>query len=533
MTKFREVVYKKGEFHFASITEEETKAVEFKYDKDDVSVILFHVYDYDKPSSSTPRSNNTDNTGDNKDQMVDENNHELITKSQPSFLHPINELSTEMLSLLQQPHISEVLNSRKEMMERFGKTEPRVEYIKGTKESQFSHYNLVLISKTYLQSLNSPESCEVMINRLFTRISFDINFFQSKKVLLSPLFLPHTSEYKYWNKYGTDLNLWKNPITNLFPHVEKCYITCPIGKVWDEHLNMKKYTTTIISYNVLAQCYISNRLYNYCKENDLKDRVRYPKLVETLRPLRGDIFLIQEAEKESMKQLKTLMSDGCFHKFEKKDQREEGLGILIDKQFWNVIEDGSYLLQFGYPQKILFAICQHKFTNCKILVATTHLIGDPNLIEVQSKQTQCIINLLNYLREEKKVSTVVLGGDFNADVDSDCYKLFKKNGFKSSIKEIQGKELSLTFNTDKIHRAIDYIWVKCYDESNKDIDVDKDYYQPQIIIDKRDALPNGAHGSDHIPIYSCFKLSTAPHPAITQTNNIVITSQDNHLPTTV
>ena len=112
---------------------------------------------------------------------------------------------------------------------------------------------------------------------------------------------------------------------------------------------------------------------------------------------------------------------------------------------------------------MIYVLVKHRFTGLSLLLINTHLIGDPNKLNIQKLQAEVLVNWANFYKLENRCDGVVIGGDFNAGNESEVYK-YMQTKFKSALKEVHGSEPELTFNTDKIHRAIDYLWYSTFDD---------------------------------------------------------------------
>ncbi|KAG2386075.1 hypothetical protein C9374_003224 [Naegleria lovaniensis] len=418
--------------------------------------------------------------------------------------------------------VKQLIDTRVLELKKFGTTRIRMDYVRTTSSQQQGstnhhdflpwHGHVVILTKQYLQSsLIDAQSCMEMMRELAKRISFDLNYYQVKTLILFPLmFHSQLYEFKYWNKYGCKPEFWKDAFSTHLQTVQQCYVISQPGTTWDNRRN----NFTVVTYNLLAQSYIRDKLYYYCNKEDLKENVRAQRILKQLQEIEGDILMFQEIESNVLRVVKNAVTD-AFSIFEKKKDREEGLALVIDKMYWDVLDSGCYVLKLDEPQKMVYAICVHKKTKRKIIVATTHLIGDPQKLDVQAEQANSAINLLTFIREQHdfksdiKCSAIIIGGDFNADVRSKCYSLFLNNGYKSSVKEIHGNELEITFNTNSIHKCIDFLFVKTCSPLGQQpqVDCNKSIHQPQIIIKENEFLPNQIHGSDHIPVYACFSVN--------------------------
>jgi endonuclease/exonuclease/phosphatase family metal-dependent hydrolase len=102
----------------------------------------------------------------------------------------------------------------------------------------------------------------------------------------------------------------------------------------------------------------------------------------------------------------------------------------------------------------LFQYCEFTYNKKDVLLCNLHLNegNDPNK---GFKEFQKILDFIKL----KKADVVILAGDFNSPPTSKMYKQLSQAGFKSTIKEINGKDLK-TWPSLNPTTCIDYIWVK-------------------------------------------------------------------------
>lgn len=102
-------------------------------------------------------------------------------------------------------------------------------------------------------------------------------------------------------------------------------------------------------------------------------------------------------------------------------------------------------------------------------LANTHLhdtLGEPG---DRTRQRQAL-KLVRWLEEGARgVSNFIICGDFNANPNSEAYRVFVDAGFKSCYQLIHGAEPAKTFHTkidavtvekDAIEDCYDYVWVR-------------------------------------------------------------------------
>jgi len=102
----------------------------------------------------------------------------------------------------------------------------------------------------------------------------------------------------------------------------------------------------------------------------------------------------------------------------------------------------------------LFQYCEFTYNKKEVILCNLHLNegNDPNKA---FKEFQKILAFI----KSKTADVVILAGDFNSPPTSKMYKQLSQEGFKSTIKEINGKDLK-TWPSLNPATCIDYIWVK-------------------------------------------------------------------------
>ena len=95
---------------------------------------------------------------------------------------------------------------------------------------------------------------------------------------------------------------------------------------------------------------------------------------------------------------------------------------------------------------------EFKYNNRDIIFMNIHL-------SPENKKKKRMGEIMKICEFVKNKEICILGGDFNSEPNSKVYNFLKKEGFKSVIKEIYGKEKK-TWPSKNPIKCLDYIWVK-------------------------------------------------------------------------
>lgn len=116
-------------------------------------------------------------------------------------------------------------------------------------------------------------------------------------------------------------------------------------------------------------------------------------------------------------------------------------------------------------------------------VRSVHLTGDPKQVQTRLMEIQ------RALEVGQQGEAVLIAGDFNEEDDGSAYRHLQSVGFTSAAKQIRGREPLRTFKTDKLDRAIDFIFYSSHFKALR-------FECPDIPLSAR--LPNEKVPSDHV-----------------------------------
>lgn len=332
---------------------------------------------------------------------------------------------------------------------------------------------------------------------------------------------------------------------------------------------------TVLSYNVLAQSYVSSKIFDATLSKFLKARHRGRRLWEELRHLTAtysvDVLCLQELEVDqhgrlavelpefdrgSYKQRNAVgvrnKRDGCGvywrkSKFLKVESVSDGKNGIVDEHVeFNSITEDPIASKVCEEKHELLRNCvgalvrlQDRNSGAKLVVGSVHVFWDPSFPKLKLAQAALFRRAAFTAAHDFETQNVVLAGDWNSLPSSAVYAFmtdsdgtrFHEEVRECSVDVLDGTlrqsdwdtgmlstyrhevkdsdcstgEVPLTTFTPKFSGAIDHIFVS----SNIRNGLLGSLSLPSCsdFIDARvEALPNGSHNSDHLPIISRLAL---------------------------
>ena len=238
-------------------------------------------------------------------------------------------------------------------------------------------------------------------------------------------------------------------------------------------------------------------------ENSWTNRKHF--MVRQLQFYEPDIFGVQEAMPNQMKDLDSLLTDYNFVGVGRDDGNNQGeySAIFYKSNQFKVLNTSTFWLS-ETPKKVSmgwdavcnrvcsYALFENKNTNKQFYVFNTHF--DHIGIEAREKSADLIISMVNKLT--KPEDYIILTGDFNLS-DNSRPIINLQNNFNDTNKSLKKNDSSYgTFNSFKLNfvseNRIDYVFEKNFK-----------------LIDSRHILvktPSGRWASDHHPVLAKLKL---------------------------
>ncbi|TMW65037.1 hypothetical protein Poli38472_009204 [Pythium oligandrum] len=209
----------------------------------------------------------------------------------------------------------------------------------------------------------------------------------------------------------------------------------------------------VMTYNVLAQCYVRPSYFPYCAPAALRWKNRSQKLAEVFQklPVRPDVICLQEVDNFAefwKKAMEDIGYTGLY--LQKTGRKREGIAIFWAKSKIELVDHHVIELDQAVGDESdcsddLLARTQRgsvglvtEFTSSQgdkkleFVVATTHLFWDPEQEDVKLLQTQRMLRQLDVLMSKRDVP-LIFAGDFNSLPDSAVYRFItSNNAFQSA-----------------------------------------------------------------------------------------------------
>ncbi|EGZ29401.1 hypothetical protein PHYSODRAFT_309762 [Phytophthora sojae] len=286
----------------------------------------------------------------------------------------------------------------------------------------------------------------------------------------------------------------------------------------------------VMTYNVLAQCYVRSSFFPYCKPSELRWKNRSKNLEAVFAsslPVSPDVICLQEVDNYSefwADSMKKLGYDGLFIK--KTSTKPDGVAV-----FWNAkklkVKESTHVnldlpngdesgeaSQRGSVGAIVHF--EHVDTPLDFVVATTHLFWDPMQEDVKLLQSRRMLRTIEVFTRTLDASIpTIFSGDFNSLPDSKVYSFITEgNHFNSAYAQYgpDGEPPFTNVNGDaktddgklvpRFVGTLDYIFYR------------SPRIRPAALMEimsfedasKEVALPSTISPSDHLPLLCEFHI---------------------------
>uniref|UniRef100_A0AAV1UI35 Endonuclease/exonuclease/phosphatase domain-containing protein n=1 Tax=Peronospora matthiolae TaxID=2874970 RepID=A0AAV1UI35_9STRA len=293
----------------------------------------------------------------------------------------------------------------------------------------------------------------------------------------------------------------------------------------------------VMTYNVLAQCYVRSSFFPYCKPSELRWKTRSKRLESVFAsslPVMPDVICLQEVDNYSEFWAGALNKLGYEGQFIKKTRNKQD-GVAV---FWNAEKlkvRNSMIVSLDVPvgdetdidRELLSRTSsrgsvgavvhfEHVETQLEFVVATTHLYWDPMQADVKLLQSRRMLRAITTFASTLDASTpIIFSGDFNSLPDSKVYDFITgHNDFDSAYSQydVDGEPKFTNVNGSaetsdgkqvaRFIGTLDYIFYR------------SSRMQPVALMEimsiedasREVALPSTISPSDHIPLLCEFHI---------------------------
>ncbi|CAM4890858.1 unnamed protein product [Rotaria socialis] len=226
---------------------------------------------------------------------------------------------------------------------------------------------------------------------------------------------------------------------------------------------------SVCTFNILAPCY--KRLSSeYDRESSHESlwQSRHSSIIKLLQSLQIHLICLQEfwLNEPSFLQLyqSYLSPKYSFHYVQRTHDLDDGLAILVDKNYFKVIDKYDLLLHdIGNRVGLLLNL---EYDGKCLLLINVHLTFPHNSFDRQLRLTQMkkFLELINEYQTKNNLidkCSIIICGDLNSSFENDpVYQLLEKQ-FQSSYFVVHGKEVKVTHLTHRNEQlGVDYIFYR-------------------------------------------------------------------------
>lgn len=250
---------------------------------------------------------------------------------------------------------------------------------------------------------------------------------------------------------------------------------------------------SILSWNILADCYCDNNSFPNVNKKYLELNERISKIITIIKKIDADIVCLQEVDI-----FDELKLDDYNKYYKKKENSEDGILILLKDTIkineYNIIDYYNNSEMKNYNQFFFHFNLSDNNNNSNFNLIITHLKVK---IEFSNDRTSQLSQLTNFLKNNN-FNNVIICGDFNCNLN-DNYLIDFINNNKLNKIDNDITTFKIRNNIKKIEE-IDFIFYK-----NIKVISQNNIYKLDL-FDYDTGLPDNNMPSDHLPIFMNFKI---------------------------
>jgi mRNA deadenylase 3'-5' endonuclease subunit Ccr4 len=257
----------------------------------------------------------------------------------------------------------------------------------------------------------------------------------------------------------------------------------------------------VVSYNVLANCYVYPKRYSHIDPDHLRWEKRKIALLKRLESFKAEIICLQEVEKEAFALFERSLSETGYEGLyaQKGQQKPDGCAVFFKQEKLRFkshrtiyYHDGGVTADSGHLAMLL----HFESASGTIGLANTHLKwdrgGKPKQQHLGYRQIKELLN--RYMLTDQVADHWILCGDFNAQPDSAIIEELRSHGFEDAYK---GQE-QCTANPNRRAKRIDYIFHSPGLRARPAKLMEIDDFTP---------LPSATEPSDHLAIMATIEAA--------------------------
>jgi len=274
---------------------------------------------------------------------------------------------------------------------------------------------------------------------------------------------------------------------------------------------------SIMTYNVLAETYMSPMRYAHCPEYARRWSYRGNRIISEISLYKPDILALQEVDHYYdffEPKLAKLGYKGIYAK--RSGLRLDGCALFYNTNFELVshqLVEYNDLVQihkndtYKRDNVAIIATLRPKtddpnLASQHVIVATTHFYWDPKFAFVKREQGRLLLDRVRKVYDSESDAAVFIAGDFNSVPESDVYAAFYEDSLRLFSAYLPFGEPETHFTTH-YYGCLDYIW---HQPKNAHlIEVLKPV--PKVLCENKCEFPSPRFPSDHLPLMAKYILT--------------------------
>ncbi|KAG1655537.1 Protein angel 2 [Nymphon striatum] len=233
--------------------------------------------------------------------------------------------------------------------------------------------------------------------------------------------------------------------TDKFPKVDRKWQNTEFGGQYIEQDG--DFVFTVMTYNVLAQNLLStnSHLYSHCLDSILSWEHRSSAILHEITGYQPQILCLQEVKEDHFEsffkpKLELLGYCGLYKK--RTGDKSDGCALFYAKAAFNLLQVVNIEFRKSHVQLMdrdnvaIVALLQPVSSiDCKVCVATTHLLFNPKRSDIRFAQMATLLAEIEKLSCEVvgQYHPIILCGDFNFEPYSQLYKFLIDNTLYSKM----------------------------------------------------------------------------------------------------